>query len=368
MTRDIHDGHGGPSTHRRRFLAAAGGLATAATAGCLSELGFESQSARVPPLVEDRPTAVYHPTHVEAMEMVGTASAGPYRIALSYSFPHRFWTVTGENREQVGVDREDSVHLMASVWDRETGVVPPTATTSFDVERDGERVENRTFWTMLSQRMGLHFGDNIALPEAGEYEVTAEVSAIDTRRTGGFRERFGESVTATFTMAFDPEAVHSLDFTQYPDEAGSKTAVEPMDMMGPRRSQLPPAGDLPGSTIGEGHSGDAAFVVRTLESPPAGIDASGAYLVVSPRTPYNRYPLALLSLSATVDRGGETRFSDALTPTLDPEVGYHYGGTVGELRSGDAITLEVGAPPQIARHEGYETAFFGMESIDLTVP
>ena len=116
--------------HRRGFLAATGGLLATTTAGCLSELGFEEESARAPPLVENRPDAVYHPTHNEGMQMVETKSAGPYRVALSYAFPHRFWTVENEDTSKVTVDRDDSMHLMTSVWHGETGVGVPTAETA----------------------------------------------------------------------------------------------------------------------------------------------------------------------------------------------------------------------------------------------
>jgi hypothetical protein len=140
-----------------------------------------------------------------------------------------------------------------------------------------------------------------------------------------------------------------------------------MDMMGPTRSRLPEASDLPGRAVGQGESGDAVFVVRTLESPPEGVDGSGTYLGVSARTRYNRYPLALMSLSATVEGDGGTRFEGPLTPTLDPDLGYHYGATVGEMGSGDELTITVDSPPGAARHEGYETSFFDMDPVTITV-
>jgi len=32
------------------------------------------------------------------------------------------------------------------------------------------------------------------------------------------------------------------------------------------------------------------------------------------------------------------------------------------------LTLEFGAPPQVARHEGYETAFLDLPSASIEVP
>jgi hypothetical protein len=364
---------------RRRFLAATGSLfGAAATAGCLSELGFEEESARAPPLVEDRPGAVYHPTHSEAMKMVGMAEAGPYRVALSYAFPHRFWTVEGEDTSKVTVGRDDSVHLMTSVWHAETGVVAPTVEPSVKISRDGGVVESKPPWQMLSQPMGFHFGDNFQLPESDTYDVDVSLPPPTSTRTGSLDGDLGESASASFDLEFDPETVRSLEFTQFDDEAGTRAALDPMGMMAVKKSQLPPIENLPGRSAGELEMGDGVFAVRVLDAPPAGFedesdasgeasDAGGSYLAVSARTPYNRYPLALMSLSATLEGPDGTRFDDQLTETLHPDLGYHYGAAVEEIGSGDSLTLTVDSPPGAARHEGYETAFFGMGSVTVEV-
>lgn len=364
----------GRRIRRRRFLAATGSLLAATTAGCLSELGFEEESARAPPLVENRPEAVYHPTHNEGMQMVGTTEAGPYRVALSYAFPHRFWTVEGEDTSKVTIDRDDSMHLMTSVWHGETGVVLPTAEPSVDVTRDGDQVTSRTPWQMLSQPMGFHFGDNFQLPESDTYEAEVFVPPPTSTRTGSLEsDDLEESFAATFELEFDPETVRSLDFTQFDDRAGSLEALDPMGMMAVKNSQLPPVEELPGQPVAEEEMGDGVFAVRSLDAPPAGFREEsnsgdgGTYLAVSVRTPYNRYPLALMSLSATLEGAGGTRFDDQLAEVVHSDLGYHYGATVGEIGSGDTLTLTVDSPPGAARHEGYETAFFGMGSATIDV-
>jgi hypothetical protein len=132
-------------------------------------------------------------------------------------------------------------------------------------------------------------------------------------------------------------------------------------------SQLPEAERLPGRVLGTSTSGDGRFVVTALEEPPAGVDASGTYVAVSARTPYNRYPLPFMSLSARHERDGDVLFDGDCVATFDPELNYHYGAAVDSVESGDTLQLSVGAPPQIARHEGYETAFFEMDDMELTV-
>ena len=58
---------------RRAFLRLAGSAALAGLAGCA---GLFPVTQGEPPLVENRPAAVYYPTHTEGMEMVGMSGMG----------------------------------------------------------------------------------------------------------------------------------------------------------------------------------------------------------------------------------------------------------------------------------------------------
>ncbi|MFB6219032.1 MAG: iron transporter [Halobacteriaceae archaeon] len=339
---------------RRRFLAAGATVGVGGLAGCADWL--LASGSRSPPLVEDRPDAVYVPTHVEGMQPVGSTDAGPYRVTLAYSFPHRFWLVTGDRTERVTVEESDTVHLMAVVRDRETGTVVPNDGVRIEVLRDGETVAARTMWPMLSQNMGVHAGDNVSFPGEGAYTVRVTVGPAGIRTTGAFDGRFEEGVTADIPFEFSRADLEGLSFERLPDRQGERGAVEPMAMA--RRARLPPAGEFPG-TVGTAESGDARLVVAATD-PPAGVDGE-RYLAVSARTPYNRYPLPLMALFG---RLGDA-FEGALAPALDPELGYHYGAAVD--RAAGELRLVVDAPPQIARHEGYETAFVGMPAVTVSV-
>ena len=104
---------------RRDFLRTGVGLVgTTALAGCTGLFETRSASAE-PPLVENRPDAVYYPTHFEGMEMAGMATTDQYKVAVMYSFPHRFWTVTGQETNNVSIQDDDSVMailLIAAVY------------------------------------------------------------------------------------------------------------------------------------------------------------------------------------------------------------------------------------------------------------
>ena len=152
------------------------------------------------------------------------------------------------------------------------------------------------------------------------------------------------------------------------DKQGTEGAVSPMDMEMMPSTQLPKSEELPGPVHGSATSGDGRFVVTSLDDASRfGGTESETYLAVSARTPYNRYPLPLMSLSATLQRGGETVYDDILLATIDPELNYHYGAVVSDVESDDELTITVDAPPQTARHEGYEMAFFEMPDMSLTL-
>lgn len=390
----------GTACSRRAFVAT-GTAGLAAVAGCLGDSGGgdrgdESETGGgLPdevPYVEDPPEAVYVPSHRDPFLMQSPVTAGDYALLPHFSYPHRFWLVDGGETEEVLPTLDDSLHLMVAFWDRQTGeLLPVDAGATLSVSRDGDPVETVAPWPMLSQTMGFHFGDNVPLPDDGTYTVEVTVNPIEAvRKTGGFAGRFEETRTATFGFEWTDNRRRTLvEDIEYLDEdrRGEPGALEPMhhgematgnadtngggmadgntngggmdtsDMPSP---SLRPAAAYPGTDLGVHESGDVAFVVRYLEDSRLATD-DGGYLLVSPRTPYNRLPLPELSLSLSLPDGVVQ-----LDQTLDDELGMHYGGTVG-LSAGAQFDLVVDGPPQVARHRGYETAFLDMPPMTVEV-
>ena len=360
------------------------------------------------PVVENPPDEVYYPTHREAFRVLPTVEAGDYVVLPHFTYPHRFWLMRGGETEEVVPTVEDSMHLMLAVWDRETGQVLPVGDgTELVIEQDGEVVERLPPWPMVSQEMGFHFGDNVPLPGDGSYTVEVTLPPLDdtVRKTGAFEGRFTETVTATFDLDYsEQDRVALLEGVEFLDEElwGEPGALELMDHSdhdhghgddethGDDHSDghggddhddghgdhgdgdshdnesampslaLPPADEYPGTDLGTSTSGGAAFVVRYVEDSHLS-DGDEGYLLVSPRTPHNRIPLPDMALSITVGDGQE------LTQTLDHELGLHYGASV-TLAPGEEFDLVVESPPQVARHQGYETAFVEMPLMTVEVP
>ncbi|ELZ97976.1 hypothetical protein C440_01973 [Haloferax mucosum ATCC BAA-1512] len=350
---------------RRDAIKTLGIGALTATAGCLG--GFERQSAwRDPPLVEDRPDAVYLPAITEGMKMYGKTTAGPYGVALTYSYPHRFWTVAGSELQKTVVESDDSLHLMASLWDNETGtVLPIDSGLTIEVRRDGDLVAEDVAYPMLSQQMGMHYGSNYRLDGEGDYEARVHIGSPSIHKTGAFADRFASAETATFEFSFDTDTLYDVELKRLGDEAGTRGAVPAMEMMGVPTGKANAVESLGGTHLGRQTSSDAVFDAFVVED-GSRLDGDGSYLCVSARTPYNEFILPMMSVRATVERDGTTVIDGKrLRGTLDPELGYHYGIAVDAIEFGDTVSLDVDVPPQVARHDGYETAFMSFETMQF---
>ncbi len=357
---------------RRDVLIGLGTLGGVAVAGYgayrLAYMRAKSQYSplNTPSVVENRPDAVYIPSHIEGMKMIDVLEKNGVSLGLFYSYPHRFWTLTGQNRNKVEINKDDSLHLMASLWDSETKVGIPSSSLSFEILRNGETVVEKPPWPMLSQNMGFHFGDNISLPEEESYTINTDVSPLQIRKTGVFQDRFNEQKSFESKFEYNKEKLNEIMFRTLDEKKGQKGAIDPMNMMNIPIPQLPSKNSFPGNILGSGRSGDGNFISVLLDRPPGGIEKEGSYLVVSAQTPYNNYPLPFMSVSAEIKKRNNTIFDGPLTPTLGSDLNFHYGKTINNIQNIDTLNITFGAPPQIVRHEGYETAFFNMKSIQIT--
>jgi hypothetical protein len=334
-------------------------------AGCagFSTTTYSSQ----PELVENRPDAVYVPSHVDGMNMVGMGDAGGAKVAVTYSFPHRFWTVEQDGGEfvtqEVQVRQDDTVHLMATVWDPESGVVLPNTGLSVEIASDGELVSQEVVYPMLSQQMGFHYGANFPLDGDDIYDVTVSVGAPNLKRFGSLSNRFTEPAAATVSFDYREGERNDIDVTTFGESRrGQRDALPPMSMGSMPVGRVPSSVD--GVALGEATVGDLVLRGYVVEAERFGDDP---YLVVTAGTPYNDLVVPGMALSARVpgESGGTAAFAGSLDPGLDPELGFHYGAPLAGA-GGEPVELTVDIPPQVARHEGYETAFLATGSVELT--
>jgi len=219
---------------------------------------------------------------------------------------------------------------------------------------------------MLSQKMGVHYGANFDLERGnGTYDVAVEIGGLSIRRTGAFAGRLGDPTGTTIAFQYSEADKREITFETTPDRAGSAAAMKLMSMGGMPLGQAPERDALPGRVLGAKRADDAVLATTVLEDAErfgAGTDES--YLAVSARTPYNRLTIPAMGLAASVRRNGTDVASTDLTRTLDPDLGYHYGAIVPSIGSKDRVEVRGTLPAQVARHEGYETAFRQLGSVE----
>jgi len=342
---------------RRRFLSTAAGGSLVSTIGCLDRT-TDDETVVIPPPLEDRPEHVYRPTHASDTRTIGTSTVDEYGVGLLYSYPSRFWDLNGRTTYKQSVQEDHSVHLMAIVWDAETRAVLPEAGVTVNVLQDGDPVTEGVVYSMLSQRMGFHYGDNIDLPGDGDYTVRVSIGGMPLERTGQYEGRFTDGKTTTFELPYRREDRNELALETY-DDSGTPGAAGRLNHDVLPALTVPDEETLPGETLGVIETDDAVLSVRRLRGDAAVRFDSDDYLAVLGHTPYNRMVLPIMGLRLRIERDGDVDAEEILTRTMDPELGYHYGASLS-TRPGDTLRVETLTPPQTARHEGFETAFVEM--------
>lgn len=309
--------------------------------------------------------------------------------------------------------------------------IPLDIISDIIVRQDGEQIDRRDPWPMIAQSMGMHFGDNIPLEfgtyevevqlspinarKTGAFEDRFEESVTATYTLEYDEEIRSQLIDDIEWLPEDewgePGALelmdhdghgdhdhghdddghdddhadgghgddHGHDDAEADDDAGSYSITQLSSHdhddnghddhghdddhahgdHGHPEMDLPPAEEYPGTDLGVYSSGDADFVVRHIEDSRLAEDGDD-YLLVSPRTPYNRIPLPDMSLEVEGD------LDEELVQTIDDELGHHYGLTT-DLEGVESFDIVVDSPPQIARHQGYETAFIEMSAMTVEV-
>lgn len=367
---------------RREYVAAVGLAAVSGVAGCAGGQSGSGEGGDDTGETDDHnndhhdgetdsrsvPDQVYVPEHATAMSMEGMAQDGDFQFSAMLSAPETFYFVEGTDVTPSESLDQLNAHLMASVWDPETGTILPETGLSVEVlTPDGEAVTQEVIYPMLSQRMGFHYGSNVALPEMGKYTVRVSVGGMKIDRTRAFEDRFGDPGSVDITISFTEEK--RQQFTEStPENAGEPGALDPMEMGARPTGSLPAPSEMPGTKLGAKSTDDATLLCGIVTGTSLGGDQS--YLYVSPRTPYNRFPLPSMSLRATIS-GADIDDPLDLTRRLDPEIGYHYGVALPEstgqaLLAGESnAEINPSLPPQVTRHAGYETAFIEMETVTI---
>ncbi|HEY1515149.1 MAG TPA: iron transporter [Solirubrobacteraceae bacterium] len=107
---------------------------------------------------------------------LATATWQDMRISAEEMTAVPFFIFNGTHEQKVNMPKHTSFHLMVMLNDARTNVAIPYASVWATIRKNGRVVYDERQWPMLSEYMGPHYGNNVSLPGAGEYQLSLLIS------------------------------------------------------------------------------------------------------------------------------------------------------------------------------------------------
>jgi len=135
------------------------------------------------------------------MQTLGTANWQGMKIIAQASTPVSFVVFSGTNERTVKPSMKDSMHLMVKLMDAQTGMAIPYASVWATIRKGSTVVYDARQWPMISRYMGSHYGNDVALPGKGSYQLSLLVSPPQSARHMEYAKVWlkPHRVTMTFT-------------------------------------------------------------------------------------------------------------------------------------------------------------------------
>jgi hypothetical protein len=159
-------------------------------AGATGSVEVAGTNGKIKPV----PTQILGTTTWEGMKITAQAmTAVPFVV---YDGTH----------EQTVKPRHTSFHLMVMLSDADTGVPIPYATVWATIKKAGQVVFDERQWPMISRYMGPHYGNDVTLPSAGDYELSLLVSPPVSARHVEYANVWLKPHRVHFTFPWTPSS------------------------------------------------------------------------------------------------------------------------------------------------------------------
>ena len=139
-------------------------------------------------------------------QQLGTAVWQGMRITADAMTPVPFLIYNGTTMQEVKPAKNTSFHLMVTLGDAQTNVAIPYASVWATITQGGKTPYDESLWPMISRYMGPHYGNDVALPGAGAYQLTLLVSPPVSARHVEYEDVWLKPHKVTFTFHWKPTA------------------------------------------------------------------------------------------------------------------------------------------------------------------
>ena len=137
-------------------------------------------------------------------QVLGTAVWQGMKITAQAMTPVPFLIYNGTTMQEVKPPKDVSFHLMVDLSDAQTNVAIPYASVWATINRGGETPFDESLWPMISRYMGPHYGNDVALPGAGTYQLTLLISPPVSARHLEYQDVWLKPHTVPFTFRWHP--------------------------------------------------------------------------------------------------------------------------------------------------------------------
>ncbi len=139
-------------------------------------------------------------------QVLGTADWEGMKITAEARTDVPFVVYNGTHEHMVTPPKGSSFHLMVALNDAQTNVPIPYATVWATIKKAGQVVFDERQWPMISRYMGPHYGNDVTLPGAGNYELSLLVSPPVSARHIEYSDVWLKPHRVNFTFPWTPPA------------------------------------------------------------------------------------------------------------------------------------------------------------------
>jgi hypothetical protein len=139
-------------------------------------------------------------------QVIGTTTWEGMKITAEARTDVPFVVYNGTHEHLIKPAKSSSFHLMVMLSDAQTGVPIPYATVWSTIKKAGQVVFDERQWPMISRYMGPHYGNDVTLPGAGNYELSLLVSPPVSARHIEYADVWLKPHRVNFKFPWSPPA------------------------------------------------------------------------------------------------------------------------------------------------------------------
>jgi Fe2+ transport protein len=139
-------------------------------------------------------------------QLLGSALWQGMKITAEATTPLPFVIYNGTSEQMVKAGPKTSFHLMVMLSDDQTGVAIPYASVWATISQKGKTYYDSRQWPMISRYMGPHYGNDVSVPGAGDYQMSLLVSPPVSARHIEYQNVWLHPHRVNFTFHWAPPA------------------------------------------------------------------------------------------------------------------------------------------------------------------